>query len=142
MSKRTVRDSEGNRYVLEKESGQSSLVRDPETGERLHLPNDELEPVAGQSPLTTAAHTVPGEVLTLVTAVHDERTLGLLLELERTGPMAVRTILSSYDLCESDLHAFLAEFTAAGLVDETSHGGRRGYQVTERASELLATGRE
>lgn len=137
MSLRTVRDSEGNHYVLEKQSAQSSLVRDPETGERQHLPNDELEPVSGQSPLVTTARTVSGDVLTLVSAVHDERTLGLLLELSQTGPIAVRTLLSSYDLCESDLHGMLAELQAAGLIRKERVAGERGYATTEAANAAL-----
>lgn len=135
--RRTVRDGEGNRYVLLKESGESSLVRDPETGDRRHLPNDELERVAGESPLSTAARAVPETVLAAVTAVHDERALGLLLELDAEGPVAVRTLLSSYDLCESDVHGMLAELRAAGLVTEESVAGERGYASTDAASEAV-----
>ena len=37
---RTV-DHDGDRYLLVKRSDESSLVRDPETGEERHLPNEE-----------------------------------------------------------------------------------------------------
>jgi hypothetical protein len=134
---RTVEDEDGDRYLLLKESGESSLVRDPDSGERRHVPNDDLKPVAGESPLATAAGSVPGPVRTLLTAVPDERALGLLLELEERGPVDVRALLA-YDLCESDLHGLLAEFRAAGLVAETEVGGERGYETTEVASEGLA----
>ena len=134
---RTVKDEDGDRYLLLKESGESSLVRDPDSGERRHVPNDDLKPVAGESPLATAAGSVPGPVRTLLTAVPDERALGLLLELEERGPVGVRALLA-YDLCESDLHGLLAEFRAAGLVAETEVGGERGYETTEVASEGLA----
>ena len=134
---RTVEDDAGDRYILLKESGDSSLVRDPESGERRHIANEALEPVAGESPLATAASAVPGPVRRLLTAVPDERALGLLLELEERGPLGVRALLE-YDLCESDLHGLLGEFRAAGLVTETEVAGERGYETTERASEGLA----
>ncbi len=134
----TVRDSEGTRYVLLKESGESSLVRDPHTGERRHLPNADLEPVAGEAPLDTAARAVPGPVRRVVTAVRDERALGLLLELDARGAASVRALLAETALCESDLHGVLAEFRAAGLVAETRVAGDRGYETTEAAEDGLA----
>jgi len=130
---RTVRDEDGTVYVLRKESGESSLVEDPETGERRHLPNEELEPVDGESPLATASRAVPEAVRAVVTATHDERALGLLLEIDARGPVDVRSLMG-YDLCESDLHGLLAEFRAAGLVVETDVAGARGYETTELAS--------
>jgi hypothetical protein len=133
---RTVEDEDGVRYLLLKESSESSLVRDPESDERRHVPNDALEPVAGESPLATAAGAVAEPVRTLLTAVPDERALGLLLELDERGPLGVRALLE-YDLCESDLHGLLAELRAAGLVTETEVAGERGYETTEVASEGL-----
>lgn len=137
--RQTVRDDEGNEYLLVKRSGEASLVRDPETGKRQHLPNDELVVVDGQPPLVTAATAVPDELVTLLTAVPDERALGLLVELDTAGPMAVRTLLAAYDLCESDLHGLLAELRAAGLVEERRVGGERGYGTTDDASDALDT---
>jgi len=134
---RTVEDDDGDRYILLKESNESSLVRDPESGERRHVANDTLAPVTGESPLTTAAGAVSAPVRTLLTAVPDERALGLLLELDERGPVGVRALLE-YDLCESDLHGLLAEFRAAGLVTETEVAGERGYETTGRASTGLA----
>jgi len=134
---RTVRDETGDRYVLLKRSAESSLVRDPETGERTHLPNDSLTPVEGESPLSTTAGCVPEPVRTLVTAVPDDRALGLLVHLEDRGPLPVRTLISTTDLCESDLHGLLAECRAAGLVAETTVAGERGYETTETAGTAL-----
>jgi hypothetical protein len=136
---RTVRDTEGSHYLLVKESGESSLVRDPATGEQRHLPNADIETVDGESPLETAATGVPEPVRRVLTAAHDERALGLLLEIDRQGPVGVRTLLSAYDLCESDLHGLLAEFRAAGLLEETRTNGQRGYVTTDEASDALAT---
>jgi hypothetical protein len=135
---RTVRDDDGRRYVLLKRSGESSLVRDPESGDRRHLPNTDLEPVDGESPLATTARAVPEPVRTVLGAVRDDRALGLLLELDARGPVAVRTLLDGTDLCESDLHGLLAEFRAAGLVTEADASGRRGYDTTERAGAALS----
>jgi len=135
---RTVRDESGTQYILLKEYGESSLVRDPETGEQRHVANEALEPVDGASPLSTAATTIPDDVRTVVTAAHDERALGLLVELDRRGPLSVEALLDSYDLCESDLHGLLAEFRAAGLVVEADAGGRRGYDATDKTSAALA----
>ena len=135
---RTVRDGEGNRYLLLKESAESSRVRDPTTGEERHLPNDELRPVDGESPLTTAARAVPPSARRLLTAVPDQRALGLLVELDDRGPLDVHVLLDAYDLCESDLHGLLAEFRAAGLVAETDVDGRRGYRITDDGRDALA----
>jgi hypothetical protein len=135
---RTVRDESGRRYVLLKASDESSLVRDPETGERRHVPNDELTTVAGESPLSTAADAVPAPVRTLVTATNDVRTLGLLVELDERGPLRVRELLGAYDLCESDLHGIATELRAAGLLEEVEVAGGRGYELTDAARAALA----
>jgi len=143
---RTVRDDAGRHYVLLKASAESSLVRDPETGERRYVDNDALEPVAGESPLVAAARAVGGvdggdesgeEGAELLARVPDERALGLLVELDARGPLPVRALLA-YDLCESDLHGLLAELRAAGLVAEQTVAGERGYDVTEAAAAALA----
>ncbi|WP_276270874.1 DUF7346 family protein [Haloarcula litorea] len=135
---RTVRDASGTRYVLLKRSGESSLVRDPETGEQRHVPNADLEPVDGESALATAARAVPAPVRTVLTATRDERALGLLVDLDARGPLSVHELLDGTDLCESDLHGLLAEFRAAGLLTEVEVRGRRGYDTTETASEAVA----
>jgi hypothetical protein len=134
---RTVRDDAGTRLLLVKQSGDSSRVRDPETGEERYVPNDDLEFV-DESPLETAASTVPAATRTILSAVRDDRALGLLLELDERGPLAVRDLLSAYDLCESDLHGLLGEFRAAGLVAEATVAGQRGYRLTETGSDGLA----
>ncbi|WP_335999562.1 DUF7346 family protein [Halorientalis halophila] len=134
---RSVRDDSGTRLLLVKQSGESSRVRDPTTGEERYVPNEALEPL-DESPLATTARAVPESARTILTAVRDDRTLGLLLELDARGPLAVRDVLAAYDLCESDLHGALAEFRAAGLVAETTVAGERGYRITENASDGLA----
>lgn len=134
---RTVRDASGTHYILLKQSSDSSLVRDPESGAEKHVANDELEPVDGGSPLSTAARGVPDAVRTVVTAAHDDRALGLLVELDARGPLSVADLLDSYDLCESDLHGLLGEFRAAGLVEEADVFGQRGYDTTATASEAV-----
>ena len=139
---RTVRDDDGTHYLLLKESAESSLVRDPATGEQRHLPNDVLEPVNGESPLDTASAVVGDDIRRVLTAVPNERALGLLLEIDRRGPVGVRLLLDAYDLCESDLHGLLAEFRAAGLVEEATVNGRRGYDTTATAEDALAALRE
>ena len=139
---RTVADREGRRYVLLKRSGDSSRVRDPRTGEERYLPNEELSAVEGESPLETAARAVSEPTRRVLRAVHSDRALGLLVELDERGPTPVRDLMGSYDLCESDLHGLLAEFTAAGLVTETRVVGQRGYELTDVAREGLAALRE
>jgi hypothetical protein len=140
----TVRDADGDRFLLVKRSSDSSLVRDPETGEERYLSNEELRFEDGeQSPLSVAASGIPGAVRRVVSAAHDERSLGLLVELADRGPLSVVELLDAYDLCESDFHGLLAEFRAAGLIDETTVHGERGYDatdVTERAVAALRVG--
>ncbi|WP_066412523.1 DUF7346 family protein [Halorubrum aethiopicum] len=137
---RTVRDADGETYLLVKRSGESSRVRDPETGEERYVENATLEAVEGESPLETAATGVPEPVRRTVRAVNDDRTLGLLVELVDRGPLSVRELMDAYDMCESDLHGRLAEFRVAELIEEVDAGGRRGYAATpvaEAAVRLL-----
>ena len=96
-------EHDGDRYLLVKSSSDSSLVRDPETGTERYVPNEELT-LTGESPLVVAADAVPEAQRRLLTAVHSESVLGLLVELDDHGPLSVRDILDRYDLCESDLH--------------------------------------
>ncbi|MFD1564079.1 hypothetical protein ACFR99_11005 [Haloarchaeobius amylolyticus] len=133
----TVEDDTGKRYLLLKHSDSASLVRDPETGNECYVQNDRLEPVDGQSPLETAARSVSEPLLTLLTTVHDEKTLGLLLELATRGPLGVRTLLDAYEFCESDLHGRLTVLSAAGLLEETDVAGERGYRLTEDCETAL-----
>lgn len=133
---RTVETSDGERYLLVKRSSESSRVRDPATGEEQFLPNDDLTAVDAGA-LETAAEAVPQATRSLLTATHDERALGLLLELRRRGPVAVRDLLGDYDLCESDLLGILTEYRVAGLVDEADVAGERGYQLTDTGEDAL-----
>ncbi|WP_227354669.1 DUF7346 family protein [Haladaptatus salinisoli] len=134
---RTVRDESGRRYLLLKRSDESSLVRDPRTGDETYLKNDRLRFADGESPLETAARRVGPATRRVLTAVPNERALGLLVELHDRGPLSVRELLSAYDLCESDIHGYLAEFRAAGLVEERRVAGERGYGLTDTATDGL-----
>lgn len=133
---KTVRDDDGKRYLLVKRAESASLVRDPATGNECYVQNDRLEFLEA-SGLETAAATVDDSVRTLLTTVHDEETLGLLLELETRGPLGVRTLLDRYELCESDLHGRLTVLSTAGLLAETDVGGERGYRVTDDCEHAL-----
>ncbi|SEW00930.1 DUF7346 family protein [Natrinema salifodinae] len=134
---KTVEDDTGRRYLLLKRSDTASLVRDPTNGNECYVQNDRLEDV-DESPLETAARSVDDPVLTLLTNVHDEETLGLVVELAERGPLGVRTLLDAYDICESDLHGRLTVLSAAGLIEETDVAGERGYRVTEDCERALA----
>ena len=133
---KTVRADDGTDYVLLKQSDDASLVRDPTTGNECYVRNDRLETI-DRSPLETAASAVSEPVRTLVTNVHDEKTLGLLFELAERGPTDVRTLLDVTDLCESDLHGTLTVLTMAGLLVETTVADERGYRVTEDGTVAL-----
>ncbi|WP_181686477.1 DUF7346 family protein [Halorhabdus salina] len=135
---RTVRDEHGRTYLLVKRSGSEWLVRDPETGQESYRPESTLEPIE-ESPLEAVSATVSSPVRAVLTAVRTEQALGLLLEINRDGPVAVTTLLDRYEYCESDLHGQLAEFRAAGLIEEESVAGKRGYGTTDVATDALAT---
>jgi len=135
---RTVRDGEGRRYRLLKRSSETSLVRDVETGETRSLANDEWEAVDGDAPLAAAAAAVDPDARALVTAVGDERTLGLLVRLVAEGPLSVRRLLGESELCESDLHGTVGELRAAGLVEPATVAGRRGYAATDAGAAAVA----
>ena len=134
----TVRDADGETYLLVKRSAESSRVRDPSTGEERYVDNGELSVVAGESPLATAASGVPTAARRVLRAVHDDRSLGLLAVVVDGGPISVLGLLDAADMCESDLHGTAAELRAAGLIDEVDIAGRRGYEATVVAVEGLA----
>jgi len=73
-----------------------------------------------------------------VTAVHDDRALGLLVEIDRSGPVGVRALLASTECCESELQGLLAEFGVARLVAEADVAGERGYETTDDGEAALA----
>jgi len=136
---KTVRDDDGKRYLLLKRSSSASLVRDPATGNSCYVRNDRLEDAGDTSPLETAAAGVSGPVRRLLRGVHDDRTLGLLVELADADGLGVRTILDRYDFCESDLHGRFGELTAVGLITEVEIDGERGYRVTDDCERALET---
>lgn len=134
---RTVETESGDRYLLLKESSDSSLVRDPTTGEERYVDAERIRDVDGESPLTVAASGVPAPVRRLLTAVHDERSLGVVMELVDRGPLPAVELFGAYDLCESDFHGLLSELRAAGFVSEDSVAGERGYDATALAREAV-----
>lgn len=135
---KTVRDEDGNIYHLLKRSADSSLVRDPRTGERRYVENDRLEDCAGATPLEQSADAVDPAVRTLLGSAHDDEDLGLLVELADRGPLGVVTILECSGWCESDLGGRLARLRLAGLLEETVVDGERGYRLTETGARALA----
>ena len=134
----TVRTADGTRYLLLKRSSDASLVRDPTTGDERYIENERLERISDNAPLETVARTVPDAVRRVLSAVSNDRALGLLLVIDRRGPIAISDILELSDLCESDVNGLLSEFRAAGLVEPKSIIGVPGYATTELASEGLA----
>ena len=133
----TVEADDGRRYLLVKRSGQSSLVRDPATGTERYVANESLRTVDDVGPLETAASGVPNAVRRLLTAVHDDHSLGVVCLLVDRGAIDVRTLLAETTLCESELHGLLAELRAAGLLAETTVAGERAYEATALAEEAL-----
>jgi hypothetical protein len=139
---RTVETADGLRYLLLSTSDGTARLRDPETGEERTVDADTVEPVT-DAPLSVAAGGVPEPVRRTMTAVHDERTLGVLVTLVDDGPTAVVDLLSYSGLCESDFNGLFGELRAAGLVTESEIAGQRGYEATETAEtavELLRNG--
>lgn len=108
------------------------------TGDERYIENERLEHIADDVPLETVARTVPDAVRRVLSAVRNERALGLLLVIDRQGPIAVSDVLELSDLCESDVNGLVSEFRAAGLVEPESVVGVPGYATTELASEGLA----
>lgn len=139
---RTVETEDGRRYLLIKESSDACLIRDPERGTEKYVDRNRLSFVSGDSPLVTAASGIDPAVRRILSATHDDRSLGLLVELVDRGPVAVVDLLGSYDLCESDFLGLLTEFRAAGLAREVEVHGERGYEATALACEGVGLLRE
>jgi hypothetical protein len=139
---RTVETDEGERFLLVEASSDESLVRDPATGEERYVDADRLSETEGTPPLAAAAEGVPAPVRRLLTAIHDDRSLGLVLELVDRGPIAVVDLLDTSELCESDFHGLLTELRAAGLVTDVRVGGEAGYDATDAAREAVDVLRE
>ena len=90
----TVRDDAGNRYLLVKRAAESSRIRDPDTGEEEYRPNDALT-FESTAPLSVRAAAVPEPVRRVVAAAHDDRSLGLLVELADRGPLPATELLAA-----------------------------------------------
>jgi hypothetical protein len=117
--------------VLLKESSESSRVRDPETGEETFRPNDDLDPVGGESGFETLARGVPEPARRLLGACHEDWQVGLLVSLADDGPRPVRQLLGESAACESDFLGAVTELRAAGVLAETTVAGERAYELTE-----------
>lgn len=139
---KTVEDPSGDRYLLVKRAADSWLVRDPASGTEDYRDPAELSVVEGAAPLSTAASGVPEPLRRTLTAVPDERALGLLVLVVDRGPVGVRELLGTGTLCESDLHGRLTELVAADLLEETSIAGERAYEASEAGRAAVARLRE
>ncbi len=139
MTRRIVRDTDGRQYHLLKRSQDTSLVRPVDGGDRRYLPTAELTVVDDTSRTSAVLDPLPSSVRTLVTTVHDERTLAVLQDLALSGPLAVETLMSSYEFCERTFHGVIAELQVAELVTETTVAGERAYDTTEQANRALAS---
>ncbi len=137
MARRIVRDPDDRRYLLLKRSKDSSLVRPVDGGDRRYLPTAELTVVEEASRTSAVLAPLPASIRSLVTAVHDDRTLAVLQDLALSGPVAVETLMATYDFCESTFHGVIAELQVADLVTETTVAGQRGYDTTDRADRAL-----
>lgn len=133
---RSVETPDGERHVLLSSTDGTARVRDPVTGVERTVDAADVELIE-ESPLSIAAGGVPSAVRRAITAVHDERTLGVLVTLVDDGPTAVVDLLSYAGLCESDFNGLFGELRAAGLVSECRVAGERGYEATETAEEAV-----
>lgn len=136
---RTVRADDGSRYLLRKRSSDASLVFDPETGEEQYLDNDRLERRDEIPPLQAVGATVPDDSREVI-GVNDERALGLLVVLDRRGPIAAVDLVGFTELCESDLNGLLTGLRAGGLVESVSDPVV-GYETTRAAQAKLSGAR-
>ena len=139
---RTVVDGDDRRWVLLKESSESSRVRDPETGEEIFLPNDDLEAAGGESPFEALARSVPEPARRVLRACHEDWQLGLLVALADDGPRPARALLGESAACESDFLGAVTELRAAGLLAETTVAGERAYELTPDGREGIAALRQ
>lgn len=132
-----VEDEAGRRFVLQKRSSDAWLVRDPDTGETEYRDPATLSVVTDADALTTTAAGIPQTVRTLLTAVPNDRILGLVVLVVDREAVGVRTLLDETTLCESDLHGAIAELVAAGLLAETTVAGERGYEATDHSRDAV-----
>lgn len=128
---RTVRADDGFRYLLQKRSGDASLVCDPATGEEQYIDTDQLELCDGIPPLEMIGATVPDHSREEI-GVSEDRALGLLVVIDRHDPIAAVDLIEFTELCESDLNGLLTELRAGGLVESVSDPVL-GYELTPRA---------
>lgn len=133
---RAVQGPDGGPVLIVEHAPDGSRIVDPREGACRTVATGALDPVEGD-PLGAVGRAVRETAGPLPVA--GDAAAGVLADLER-GPRSVRGMVDAYGLCESDLHGLLAELTAAGLLAETTVGGRRGYELTEEARLALARG--
>jgi hypothetical protein len=133
-----VRDDDGNRLLLRKESGDTALVYDPESGDERHVERSTLTAIEASPLEATAQAAIDDDLRQLLLAIPNERALGLVVTLADRGPLSVRSLLAETTFCESDLSGLLASLAAAGVIEDTDVTGERGYAVTESARGALA----
>lgn len=109
---RLVEDADGNQYALLKRSGSSSLVLDPDTGQRAYRPNHELIPVGDN-------------------IVEDPRAALIAVLVDADAAVPVRSILERTTLCESDLFAISRELEAGGVIEAVKVDGDRAWVLTD-----------
>ncbi|MFB6253965.1 MAG: hypothetical protein ABEI06_05095 [Halobacteriaceae archaeon] len=131
-----VKHLSGEVYLLIKESKESSKVRHPKTGEITHFPTEELEKMS-QSPLKIATNPVPDTVMFLITTVHSQEGMGLLIELYTRGPLSTKRLLDDYQMCESNLNALLNDLKVGNLIKETEIHNEPGYKLTSKTEQAL-----
>jgi len=111
-------------YLLHRALGAECRLRRLLTGETTTLPCESLAPARVEAALAAVGDDLEDQ------AVGSNKAAALLLELALGGPASARELLDRFDVCESDLHGAVSELRAAGLLEQTSVYGERGYRVT------------
>jgi len=132
-----VRDSDGCHYVLLEEGQPTCRVREIPSGEQTTIPCAELSTVEPAAALDALG--IQGDDRETLREIGSVRAIGLLFELEATGPLSVRALLDQFDICESAFNGVTTELRAAGCIEPTTVYGERGYRVTDTAREALGT---
>lgn len=135
---RIVRDQTGTHYVVLSATESVCRLREIRSGAEVTRQCESLQPADPAAALAATGVDADG-VDTVTSAARTSRAIGLLVELDAAGPLAVRTILDRFDVCESDLHGMVTELRAAGLLEPTTVYGERGYRVTDAARDVLET---
>jgi len=127
--------SDGKRqYVLQRSDGEVCRLRELSEGTITTQPCSALTPVSPDEFVEVRGADIdiagPRE--------QSERAVALAAELAIAGPTSARALLDRFDACESDIHGATTELRAAGLIEQTTVHGERGYRASERVSDALA----